>query len=82
MRCKPFTAKESAALRTLGFALSDDRESAEIDVSAFPSVSIIHPHGSRQLELSVSLPNGSTLSAQLSPDQLIDVAAYASDAED
>src|SRR5262245_6057261 len=54
MRVEKFDDQLVAALRTLGFKVADDKETAEIEAE----ISIIHPAERKELLLQVTLPNG------------------------
>jgi hypothetical protein len=82
MRCKPFDEQTRAALRKLGFAISDDGESVKITDEM--TVEIIWPDHSKAWDgneflLTIELPNGMELSCQTWGDQLLHAAGIEED---
>jgi hypothetical protein len=74
MRVEKFDDELIDALRTLGFKLADDKETAEIETE----VSIIRPaEGRKALMLQIQLPNGAHLHFNISRTEITDLVEEA-----
>jgi hypothetical protein len=81
MRVEKFDPQERDALHKLGFEIAADGEVACIDDGDF-RIEIIRPHGSKNFDIGISLPDGGVLSCSTNRAALMQAAGIEEDEDE
>ena len=77
MRCMQFDDHDKAALRALGFTITEDGEVAQITGKMW--IELVRPADRDRLSLSITLPTGPTLDVMMPRDLLLDAVGVEED---